>query len=175
MVKHLITLASSAGLCLLALTPCAWATAIEHDVERDQLAAVLRQLDALERHADNSAALPHPIAARYHFDYLRLREDIQRIRTGVLDYCRTAVWSCWTMPRPSPSLRCWTDRHKTTLASKTSCHAPPRGHDQLLMRQPLSLGSMLHACHLPRLDRAYDFGECPVFSDFHRYSEPYET
>lgn len=86
MVKHLITLASSAGLCLLALTPCAWGTAIEHVVERDQLAAVLRQLDALERHADNGAALPHPIATRYHFDYLRLREDIQRIRTGVQDY-----------------------------------------------------------------------------------------
>jgi len=58
----------------------------DSDIERAQLAAVLRQLDALERHADNSAALPHPIAARYHFDYLRLREDIQRIRTGVQDY-----------------------------------------------------------------------------------------
>ncbi|MFJ4346338.1 RAQPRD family integrative conjugative element protein [Pseudomonas sp. NPDC089401] len=56
------------------------------DIERAQLATVLRQLDALERHADNSAALSHPIAARYHFDYLRLREDIQRIRSGVQDY-----------------------------------------------------------------------------------------
>ena len=79
MFKHLITLAGSAGFCLITLPPCAWATAIEHDVERDQLATMLRQLDALERHADSSAAFPHPIAARYHFDYLRLREDIQRI------------------------------------------------------------------------------------------------
>ena len=58
----------------------------EPDIERGQLAAVLRQLDALERHAESSAALSHQIAARYHFDYLRLREDIQRVRSGVLDY-----------------------------------------------------------------------------------------
>lgn len=55
-------------------------------IERVQLATVLRQLDALERHADSSAALSHSIAARYHFDYLRLREDIQRIRSGVQSY-----------------------------------------------------------------------------------------
>lgn len=73
--------------CLvLALPAPASAASIGPDIELAQLATVLRQLDALERHADNSAALPHPIAARYHFDYLRLREDIQRIRTGVQDY-----------------------------------------------------------------------------------------
>ncbi|QCI15532.1 hypothetical protein E6B08_20255 [Pseudomonas putida] len=50
------------------------------------MVTVLRQLDALERHAENSAALSHQIAAHYHFDYLLLREDIQRIRTVVQDY-----------------------------------------------------------------------------------------
>jgi RAQPRD family integrative conjugative element protein len=72
------------GFCL-ALAQSLPARA-DHDIERTQLAAVLRQLDALERHAESNAALPHPIATRYHFDYLRLREDIQRIRTGVQGY-----------------------------------------------------------------------------------------
>lgn len=72
------------GICLALAQPLpVWA---DHDIERAQLAAVLRQLDALERHAESSAALPHPLATRYHFDYLRLREDIQRIRIGVQDY-----------------------------------------------------------------------------------------
>jgi RAQPRD family integrative conjugative element protein len=72
------------GLCLALAQPLR--VSADSDIERAQLATVLRQLDALERHADNSAALSHPIAARYHFDYLRLREDIQRIRSGVQGY-----------------------------------------------------------------------------------------
>lgn len=72
----------------IALTVSAAASprAADPDEERAHLAAVLRQLDALERHAESNAALPHSPAARYHFDYLRLREDIQRIRIGVQDY-----------------------------------------------------------------------------------------
>lgn len=72
------------GLCLAVAVPLQ--ASADSGIEHTQLVAMLRQLDALERHADNSAALSHQIAARYHFDYLRLREDIQRIRTGVQDY-----------------------------------------------------------------------------------------
>ncbi|MFJ4443342.1 RAQPRD family integrative conjugative element protein [Pseudomonas sp. NPDC089422] len=85
MFKYLIRVTGALGLGL-TLTQQARAISIEHDMERAQLATVLRQLDAIERHAESSAALSHQIAARYHFDYLRLREDIQRIRTGVQDY-----------------------------------------------------------------------------------------
>lgn len=73
-------------LVLLLLDSNGAPLAREPDIEHAQLATVLRQLNALERHADNNAALPHPISARYHFDYLRLREDIQRIRSGVQSY-----------------------------------------------------------------------------------------
>ncbi|EMB2829840.1 RAQPRD family integrative conjugative element protein [Stenotrophomonas maltophilia] len=72
------------GLCLALAQP--FPARADYEIERAQLAAVLRQLDALERHADSSATLSHSIAARYHFDYLRLREDIQRIRSGVQSY-----------------------------------------------------------------------------------------
>ncbi len=75
------------GLSIAPARPLhASASLTDPAIERVQLETVLRQLDTLERHADSSAALPHSIATRYHFDYLRLREDIQRIRSGVQSY-----------------------------------------------------------------------------------------
>ena len=55
-------------------------------VEREMLVAVTRQLDLLDRLAERAAATSPQERARYHFDYPRLRADLQRMRTGVQDY-----------------------------------------------------------------------------------------
>ncbi|MGB3749183.1 MAG: RAQPRD family integrative conjugative element protein [Rhodanobacter sp.] len=54
--------------------------------EHAQLAALVRQLDMLDRLAEHSATLPRPDGSRYHFDYARLREDIEHVRAGIQDY-----------------------------------------------------------------------------------------
>ena len=54
--------------------------------EHTQLAALIRQLDMIDRLAEHSASLPRPEGSRYHFDYTRLREDIERVRQGLRDY-----------------------------------------------------------------------------------------
>ena len=68
---------------LLVLQP---ALAEDNSPERAQLAALVRQLDMLDRLAEHSARLPRQEGSRYHFDYERLREDIERIRSGIRDY-----------------------------------------------------------------------------------------
>jgi RAQPRD family integrative conjugative element protein len=70
---------------LMGITPQALAD--EDPRQRQQLAAALRQLDALERLVEQSAALtPIVPGARYHFDYPRLRADLVRVRAGIQDY-----------------------------------------------------------------------------------------
>ena len=56
----------------------------ETPVQRQELAAALRQLDALERTVADSAAhaLIQP-GERYHFDYPRLLADLARVRAGI--------------------------------------------------------------------------------------------
>ena len=54
--------------------------------EHVQLAGLIRQLDMIDRLAEHSASLPHPDGNRYHFDYARLREDIERVRQGIRGY-----------------------------------------------------------------------------------------
>lgn len=55
--------------------------------EAQGLALVLRQLHSLELQAEQAASLSSaPLQSRYHFDYQRLREDLQRVRGGVQDY-----------------------------------------------------------------------------------------
>lgn len=61
------------------------ASADEGASENARLAAVLRQLDLLDRLADQSAQVS-PAASRYHFDYQRLHADIARVRAGIEDY-----------------------------------------------------------------------------------------
>jgi len=83
-------LAASRKPCLYAialaagLIVCAPVLA-DADLENARLAALLRQLDALDRMAAMSAAAA-PSGTRYHFDYARLRQDVARIRTGIEDY-----------------------------------------------------------------------------------------
>ena len=55
-------------------------------MEREQLAALTRQLDLINRLAEHAALTAPQERARYHFDYARLRADLERVRTGVRDY-----------------------------------------------------------------------------------------
>jgi RAQPRD family integrative conjugative element protein len=55
-------------------------------IESERLAAVQRQLDLIDRLTEQSEHLPDAPEARYHFDYGRLRADIERIRTGINGY-----------------------------------------------------------------------------------------
>lgn len=71
------------GVALASATP---ALAGDAAVEHAQLAALVRQLDLLERTARHSASLGRDERARYHFDYARLHQDIERIRAGINDY-----------------------------------------------------------------------------------------
>ncbi len=74
-----------AALLLMALTASLpLAAHAGTPAQRQELAAALRQLDALERFVAQSAANT-PIAAgeRYHFDYPRLLDDLARVRAGI--------------------------------------------------------------------------------------------
>ena len=54
--------------------------------EREQIAALARQLDLIDRLAEHAANSAPQERARYHFDYARLRADLKRVRTGLQDY-----------------------------------------------------------------------------------------
>lgn len=62
------------------------AGASDNAAEREMLAAVTRQLELLDRLAERGAATAPQERARYHFDYARLRADLERVRAGVRDY-----------------------------------------------------------------------------------------
>lgn len=50
------------------------------------LAGLIRQLDLIERLAEDSARLPRDDTSRYHFDYIRFRDDVQRMRQGIRNH-----------------------------------------------------------------------------------------
>jgi len=59
----------------------------EAAIQRQELAAALRQLDGLERLVRHSEANTPVIAGeRYHFDYPRLLADLAQVRTGIQTY-----------------------------------------------------------------------------------------
>lgn len=71
---------------LAALSP---AYGVDVDLEREQIAALVRQIELADRLADHLAGQTDnaaPDRARYHFDVDRLRADLQRIRAGLQDY-----------------------------------------------------------------------------------------
>jgi len=76
------------GLILICLLVSPTAVAADTDAisEHTRLAAIVRQLDMLDRLAEHSDDLPEQDGSLYHFDYARLREDIERIRNGIQDY-----------------------------------------------------------------------------------------
>lgn len=77
------TACAALACLLLGSTPV---IAADSSPEREHLAALSRQLDLLDRLAEHSERLPKQDASRYHFDYARLREDIERVRSGIRDY-----------------------------------------------------------------------------------------
>ena len=69
---------------LLAVSLSALQPAIADDApEREQLAALARQLDLIDRIAEHAASTAPQERARYHFDYARLRADLKRVRAGL--------------------------------------------------------------------------------------------
>ncbi|MDG3872336.1 RAQPRD family integrative conjugative element protein [Pseudomonas aeruginosa] len=81
-------------LLLLAISSLQPAIASTAAIEREQLAALVRQIDLIDRLAEHAAHTAPQQRARYHFDHARLREDLQRVRTGIQDYL--------TPPRAQP-------------------------------------------------------------------------
>lgn len=80
---------------VLAVSFSALQPAIADDTpEREQLAALARQIDLIDRLAEHAAHTAPQERARYHFDHARLREDLQRVRAGIQDYL--------TPPRAQP-------------------------------------------------------------------------
>ena len=80
--SRFLTILLAAGICnFFPLSTIA----ADDDAEHRQLAALLRQLDVLERLAQHSAASTVG-GIRYHFDYARLHADIARVRAGIEDY-----------------------------------------------------------------------------------------
>ncbi|MEF9676520.1 RAQPRD family integrative conjugative element protein [Pectobacterium aroidearum] len=68
-----------------ALMLCSPLTAhADTPTQRQELAAALRQLDALERFVAQSASRTSTAPdERYHFDYPRLLDDLARVRTSI--------------------------------------------------------------------------------------------
>ena len=60
--------------------------ASDDTAEHERLAAIVRQLDMIDRLAEHAARRSPPGHTRYHFDYERLREDVEHVRAGVQDY-----------------------------------------------------------------------------------------
>jgi len=73
-------------LAAAGLQPAIAADAAGNAAEREMLAAVTRQLELLDRLAERAATAAPQERTRYHFDYARLRADLDRVRTGVRDY-----------------------------------------------------------------------------------------
>ncbi|WP_438839674.1 RAQPRD family integrative conjugative element protein [Aromatoleum toluclasticum] len=62
------------------------AHAADDTPEREQLAALARQFDLIDRLAEHATNTAPQSRRRYHFDYARLRADLKRVRAGVQDY-----------------------------------------------------------------------------------------
>jgi len=78
------SLAAAVPLALLSIAQSAAAS--DDTREREHLAAIVRQIDMLDRLARQSSAAAPSQRSRYYFDYRRLDADIRRIRAGVTDY-----------------------------------------------------------------------------------------
>ena len=111
---------------LLAVLLSAMQPAIADDTpEREQLAALARQLDLIDRLAEHAAHTAPQERARYHFDYARLRADLKRVRAGLQDYLvpqraqpRDPVrWSAITSAVTAPTTRTRSHRHDALCRS----------------------------------------------------------
>lgn len=71
---------------IIALAGASPASAGDASAEHEQLAALARQLNLIDRLAEHAANTAPQERARYHFDYARLRADLNRVRAGLQDY-----------------------------------------------------------------------------------------
>lgn len=71
---------------IVALAGASPASAGDASAEHEQLAALARQLNLIDRLAEHAANTAPQERARYHFDYARLRADLKRVRAGLQDY-----------------------------------------------------------------------------------------
>lgn len=74
------------ALALALIIALAGASPGDAAAEHEQLAALARQLDLIDRLAEHAASTAPQERARYHFDYVRLRADLTRVRAGLQDY-----------------------------------------------------------------------------------------
>ena len=72
------------SVALLPLTQRAFAA--DDTREREHLAAIVRQIDMLDRLLRQSSVAAPAQRSRYYFEYRRLDADIKRIRVSVTDY-----------------------------------------------------------------------------------------
>ncbi len=70
----------------IALAGASPASAGDASAEHEQLAALARHFDLIDRLAEHAANTAPQERARYHFDYARLRADLKRVRAGLQDY-----------------------------------------------------------------------------------------
>jgi len=70
----------------IALAGASPASAGDATAEHEQMAALARQLDLIDRLAEHAGNTAPQARARYHFDYARLRADLKRVRAGLQDY-----------------------------------------------------------------------------------------
>jgi RAQPRD family integrative conjugative element protein len=75
-----------------ALTFCGLAaSASAHDIERERLSLVVDQIAALDRQLAEAQALAATAPReRYHFDYVRARADLERVRAGIAGFLTPA-------------------------------------------------------------------------------------
>ena len=71
---------------IIALAGASPASAGDATAEHEQLAALVRQLNLIDRLAEHAAHTAPQERARYHFDYARLRADLKRVRAGLQGY-----------------------------------------------------------------------------------------
>lgn len=84
-------LRGSALLAIAFMTAAPWFAHADTPAQQQELAAALRQVDALDRLIEQSSATSSAIPGeRYYFDYSRLRADLARIRGGLRDYLSPA-------------------------------------------------------------------------------------
>ena len=82
--RRVPALALALTIALASTSPASAADGLAS--EREQLAALARQLDLIDRLAEHAANTAPQERARYHFDYARLRADLKRVRAGLQDY-----------------------------------------------------------------------------------------
>ena len=70
----------------IALAGASPASAGDASAEHEQLAALARHFDLIDRLAEHAAHSAPQERTRYHFDYARLRADLKRVRAGLQDY-----------------------------------------------------------------------------------------